>query len=103
VLTPGGTLMVSVPDFDTLCRLFLLPNIDLNTRFRVMRMAFGGHLDPHDVHHTGFNFDLLAYFLSQAGFREIQRVEQFGLFQDTSAQKFGDEYISLNVIAGKSV
>src|SRR6185295_517142 len=45
VLTPGGMLRAGVPDLDVLCRLFLEPKLDINMRFHVMRMMFGGQID----------------------------------------------------------
>src|ERR1700761_3087677 len=41
VLEPGGRLRVSVPDMDTLCRLFLHPNVKVDGKFQIMRMLFG--------------------------------------------------------------
>jgi predicted SAM-dependent methyltransferase len=38
VLKPGGRLRASVPDLETLCRLFLRPSLDLPGQFHVMRM-----------------------------------------------------------------
>lgn len=101
VLTPGGILMISVPDFDILARMFTAPVLDINQRFQVMRMAFGGAVDEHDVHRTGFTFEFLESFLKIARFTNIQRVEQFGLFQDASAIKLYGVHISLNVTAQK--
>src|SRR3546814_872382 len=76
VLRPGGTLMVSVPDLDTLCRLFVHPKVDGRGRFHVMRMMFGGQIDPHDFHYVGLTFEFLREYLHSAGFREIERVEE---------------------------
>jgi hypothetical protein len=39
--------------------------------------------------------------LTQAGFREITRVESFGIFQDTSELQLHGVRISLNMIATK--
>lgn len=50
VLQPGGRLRVSVPDMDTLCRLFVHSNLKVDGRFQVMRMLFGGRENEHDVH-----------------------------------------------------
>lgn len=103
VLTPGGTLHVSVPDLDILCQLFISRN-ELNSqeRFHVMRMMFGGHIDAHDFHQTGLNEDILGTYLSEAGFGGIERVESFGLFEDTSTFLFKDRLISLNLLAQKA-
>lgn len=82
VLQPGGRLRISVPDMETLCRLFLHPDIKVDGRFQVMRMLFGGRQDAHDVHLSGLTFDYLGNFLTQAGFRAIRRVGAFNEFAD---------------------
>src|ERR1700694_3001632 len=38
VLKPGGRLRVSVPDLEILCRLFVHPSLDGESRFQIMRM-----------------------------------------------------------------
>jgi predicted SAM-dependent methyltransferase len=101
VLKPNGRLRVSVPDLETLCRLFLHPSLKGAERFHVMRMMFGGRTTHYDVHYVGLNFEFLGEFLHQAGFREIRRVPEFGLFNDTSKLLFGNVPISLNVEAWK--
>jgi predicted SAM-dependent methyltransferase len=101
VLKPGGRLRVSVPDLETLCRLFLHPALDAAARFHVMRMMFGGRTTDFDVHYVGLNFELLGSFLHEAGFRDIRRVPELGVFNDTSQLRFGEVPISLNVEAWK--
>ncbi|MGA2891906.1 MAG: methyltransferase domain-containing protein [Xanthobacteraceae bacterium] len=101
VLKPGGRLRASVPDLETLCRLFLHPSLNGVNRFHVMRIMYGGRTTDYDVHYVGLNFEFLATFLQDAGFRDIKRVESFGLFNDTSALRFGGVLISLNVEARK--
>lgn len=90
-----------MPDFDLLAHMFTKPGLNINERLQIMRMAFGGGVDEHDVHRTGFTFEFLEFFLKTAGFTNIQRVEQFGLFQDASAIKLYGVHISLNVTAQK--
>jgi predicted SAM-dependent methyltransferase len=99
VLKPGGRLCVSVPDLEILCRLFLEPSLNGDGRFHVMQMMFGGRANAHDVHYAGFNFEFLRAFLHETGFRNIRRVAEFGLFNDTSTQVFANVPISLNVEA----
>lgn len=100
VLVPGGKLMVSVPDLETLCRLFVDRALcDVNDRFRLMRMLFGGHTDPFDYHQVGLNWEFLTHYLSEAGFESVQRVNTFGLFDDTSGMRFKGQLISLNLVA----
>jgi predicted SAM-dependent methyltransferase len=101
ILKPGGRVRVSVPDLETLCRIFLHPSLNTEGRFLVMRMMFGGRATAYDVHYVGLNFEFLGTYLHEAGFRDIRRVEEFGLFEDTSVQRFGNVLISLNVQARK--
>jgi predicted SAM-dependent methyltransferase len=101
VLVPGGTLYVAVPDLEVLARLFLADGLSLNDRFGVVKMIFGAHVDAHDYHQVGFDLPILAYFLRGAGFADIERVADFGLFDDTSRLAFGGVPISLNVVARK--
>ena len=101
VLAKGGRLYVGVPDLDALARLVLDPKLSLNDRFHVVKVMFGGHVDEYDYHKVGFNFEILRYFLTEAGFTGIERVHSFGLFNDTSSLTFAETPISLNVIAFK--
>jgi len=101
VLKPGGRLRASVPDMDTLCKLFLYPPLKRAERFHVMRMIFGGRTTEYDVHFVGLNFEFLGQFLQEAGFRDIRRVREFGLFNDASKLLFGGVLVSLNVEARK--
>lgn len=103
VLAEGGKLSISVPDMDALCQLFSTPSLSLNERFGVIKMIFGGHVDEHDYHKVGFNFPILAYFLKEAGFSEIVRVTELGIFGDTSRIVVHGVPISLNVTARKRI
>ncbi len=101
VLKPGGRLRVAVPDLDILCRLFVHPQLTGDDRFHIMRMMFGGRTTEYDVHFAGLNFEFLSTYLNDVGFRDVKRVEEFGLFEDASTLKFADVPISLNVEAFK--
>ena len=101
VLKPGGRLRAAVPDLEMLCRLFLEPPLSGDDRFHIMRMMFGGRTTAYDVHYAGLNFEFLQAFLQEIGFRDVHRVAEFGLFNDTSTLLFGDVPISLNVEARK--
>jgi predicted O-linked N-acetylglucosamine transferase (SPINDLY family)/predicted SAM-dependent methyltransferase len=95
----GGRLMISVPDLEVLCRQFLKEGLGAPQRVHIMRMMFGGQTDAHDFHKIGLYYEHLADLLKKAGFRNVERVESFGLFDDTSAYAPYGEPISLNVIA----
>lgn len=102
VLLPGGTVFISVPDIDILSGLLLQKDrLSIDERFFVMRMIFGGHVDEYDYHAVGLNQDFLASFLRSAGFVNLRRVQNFGMFTDTSSAVFKDVAISLNMIAEK--
>lgn len=102
VLEPGGRVYISVPDLEVLAELILAKDkLSIDERFFVMRMLFGGHVDNYDYHVVGLNEDFLVEFLKSAGFTNIQKVDSFGLFHDTSVMKFKDVAISLNLIAEK--
>jgi predicted SAM-dependent methyltransferase len=89
---------------DVLARLFLdRQRLTLDERFWVMRMMFGGHDDEFDYHVAGLNEEFLTRFLADAGFANIRRVKDFGLFKDTSALEFAGERISLNLTAEKPI
>jgi predicted SAM-dependent methyltransferase len=101
ILRPGGKFFVSVPDLDTLCRLFVDEQLTPDERLQVMRMIFGGQTDEHDFHYVGLNAEFLAHFLNEAGFREIHRPPEFNIFHDTSSIKYRGLLISLNMVAIK--
>lgn len=103
VLQPDGVLCVSVPDLDVLAELFLLrESLTIEDRFHVMRMMFGGQVDEHDFHHVGLNEEFLVDYLKAAGFGDMRRVDEFSLFEDTSAFRFKGIPISLNLVARRT-
>jgi predicted SAM-dependent methyltransferase len=101
VLKKGGELMISVPDLRALCWLYSRHDIDTETRFKIMRMMFGGQTNEYDIHKVGFDFDIMCLYLSDAGFTGCQRVFEFNLFNDCSVIQLFGTPISLNVIATK--
>jgi len=102
VLEPGGKLYISVPDLDILAKLLLAKNeLTVKERFEVMCMIFGGHMDKYDYHLTGLNEDFMTIILKNIGYVNILRVNEFGLFDDTSCWRFKGVAISLNMSAEK--
>lgn len=101
VLQTGGKLLVSVPDLQVLCWLYLNPNLVALERHHLMRIMFGGQTNEYDVHKVGFDFDTLAMYLEEAGFREYERVSEFKFFNDCSSLRIINTLISLNVVATK--
>lgn len=101
VLVPGGTVMISVPDLEMLCRLYLAPNLKAEHRFQIMQIMFGGQINEFDFHAVGLSFELLGFYLMTAGFKDVTRVENFGLFSDCSLVQVAGVPISLNITAQK--
>jgi predicted SAM-dependent methyltransferase len=99
VLMPGGELMVAVPDLEVLAKMLTHPALSTADRWHVQRMIYGGQIDAYDFHKSGFTFELLSVALVDAGFADVQRVADFGLFPDTSRVVFAGIPISLNVRA----
>ena len=101
LLKTGGRLMISVPDLEVLCELFIDPKLSGPQRFHVMRMMFGGQIDAYDFHQIGLSAEFLADYLRLAGFSSAEQVEGFDLFDDTSNFAPYGRAISLNVVATK--
>jgi predicted SAM-dependent methyltransferase len=101
VLAPGGYVAISVPDIVILSQLMSRDDLDVQQRYEIMLMMFGGQYDAFDFHKVGFFEELLALFLLNAGFKEPRRVEAFDLFEDYSRQRFLEIPISLNMVAVK--
>ena len=101
VLVPGGVLRVSVPDLAFLCEQFLEPSLDVRDQFNIVKMMFGAQADDADFHHVGLNEGIFREFLAQAGFSDIERIGEHGLFNDTSTAVFRGRPISLNMVARK--
>jgi len=102
VLKRGGIFRIGVPDFDLLCRLFLLPGQTNEDRNYLMRIIMGGQHDEYDYHKAGLWFEQLETVLKSIGFTNVQRVKSFGLFQDTTEYLFQGRRISLNITAYKA-
>lgn len=102
ILGPNGKLMISVPDLEVLCKLFVDPELDKAARFHIMRMMFGGQTDPFDFHYIGLSYEILLEYLQAANFKSVKRVYEFGIFNDTSSYAPYQVPISLNVIAFKT-
>jgi predicted SAM-dependent methyltransferase len=101
VLKPSGELLISVPNLQVLCWLYLHPKLVPEERYYIMRVMFGGQTNQYDVHKVGFDFNILASYLQEAGFNEYYAVTEFGLFNDCSSLKLSNTLISLNVVARK--
>jgi predicted SAM-dependent methyltransferase len=102
VLKTNGKFYISVPDMDVLCGIFIAKGAPTKVKFHVMRMMFGGQIDEFDFHYFGWNLEFLKDYLSSAGFKKIEKVKFFSIFNDTSNYApYNEVPISLNIIAYK--
>ena len=101
ILKDDGKFYVSVPDLDILCRIFIEKDAPIKVKYHVMRMMFGGQTDKFDYHYFGWNFEFMNNYLLEAGFKRIERVKTFDIFDDTSSFAPYGPLISLNMIAYK--
>lgn len=101
VLRPGGRLLAGVPDLEVLALLMLDPTLTVEQKYFVQRMIMGGQIDDYDYHRAGFTFEIFCAVLKDAGFTHVERVRDFGLFEDITTMHFMGRPISLNVIATK--
>ena len=97
VLKKDGIFYCSVPNMEILAKLFLHEKLNLNQKWHVMKMIFGGQIDENDFHYIDFAKSLFG----SAGFKTIKAVESFNIFNDTSNYKPYGVQISLNLIAKK--
>jgi hypothetical protein len=99
----GGDLYVSVPDIIILSRMMTQNAISNAQKDIILSIIYGGQDTPYNYHKTGFYFEYLQKMLENVGFCNIQRVESFGIFNDTSTMGLmvGDDFVffSLNVQA----
>ena len=103
VLSDDGKMLISVPDMDILCRLFLdKENLSSDERYHVMRIMFGGQSNRYDFHYAGLNLEILSKCAQEAGLKVVERVKSFNLFSDHSNYRFAGELISLNVVLQKN-
>ena len=101
ILKTNGKLYISVPDLDVLCHTMLSPYFSTDVKFHIMRIIYGGQIDKYDFHYFGWNSIFMKQFLTKAGFLKHEKVDGFGLFDDTSNYKPYGFPISLNIIAYK--
>lgn len=102
VLSDDGQMLLSVPNMDVLCRMFLdKENLTSDQRYHVMRIMFGGQSNKYDFHYAGLNMEILSKYAQEADLKIVQQVKGFGLFSDHSNYRFAGELISLNVVLQK--
>lgn len=74
VLVPGGRLLVSVPDFDCIAKLYM--NSGFLGRWLVFH-GWGEQRYPEQTHYLTFTYPTLRKALDDAGFSAARRVRRF--------------------------
>lgn len=100
VLKPRGVLYISVPDFDAAVRLYLQLGLTPWLQYHL----WGDQKHALNYHYTCFTFASLAKDLSDAGFSDVKRMEQWPFSVKDGSQNvnnYDHKKISLNVIAVK--
>ncbi len=108
VLTPGGEIRISVPDLDSITRIYQknIAHFQKPGNQPWIALIYGGQKDPYDFHKTGFNFCYMKWLLDGYGFINISQYDHEphfipGVLDNSSANAQFGEYISLNVMAFK--
>lgn len=104
ILAPGGTIRISVPDLDKICRYYVA-NLEwfIPPHSPWLGLFYGGQRNEFDFHKGGFNFAYLKYLLERAGFSGVEEVGpsvEYGVLDGSFASRpFG--LISVTVAAEK--
>jgi hypothetical protein len=97
--------------------MYLRPGITLEEKWLLTRVIYGAQTDEYDYHKVGFSQDILQYFLENPfqgeehkdkasngrAFCNIDRVDSFQLFADSSEIEMQGHKISLNLAASRCV
>jgi predicted SAM-dependent methyltransferase len=108
VLKKGGTLRLSVPDFEKICSIYSKTK-NLN---QLLGLLYGGQNYEYNFHYCTFDFDSLSSILTELGFQDIKRYD-WRAFLPVNFDDFSRAYIphmdfengtlmSLNIICFKS-
>ena len=104
VLKPGGVLRLSMPDFETLAKIYVNHNVPLEL---IVAAIHGGQDYPENTHYWSWDFQSLSKILQKAGFINVRRynAEEVNLsgYEDFSTYKIANCLISLNVEAIKKL
>lgn len=104
VLKPGGTLRLSVPDFDRLLEVYNASGGNIEA---ISRQLMGGQENQYNVHYSVFNCRRLTELLREVGFHDITSWDpedcEHHNFRDKASRRIsinGKQYpISLNLEA----
>lgn len=87
LVKPNGIIRILVPNFMKVCSQITNKEIPLELG---LLWIYGGHRDQYDIHHWGYTFEILKYFLSNAGFLDIIQVENKDGWLEVTGKKLVD-------------
>lgn len=100
VLRPGGTLRLSVPDFQILASLYIDDGVSL---WRLIGPLCGRQNGEWNTHYSVYDKDYLSWLLTEAGFYHVRRwfptSDHPEGWDDYSLATIDSCYISLNLEA----
>ena len=91
---------ISVPDLSVLSRMLVREDFS-QAHPHILRVIYGGQTNEYDFHKSGFTRRILERLLTDVGLKNIERVKEFGFFDDASRANIGGVPISINLKAGK--
>lgn len=100
VLTIGGKVYISVPDFDAMIKLYVKCGL---TEF-IRNMLYGDQGYDLAYHYTAFTYPVLAKTCILAGFRDVKRLERmpYGIKDcSTNVDTLTQKSISIHIEAVK--
>jgi predicted O-linked N-acetylglucosamine transferase (SPINDLY family)/predicted SAM-dependent methyltransferase len=101
VLIPGGVLRLCVPNLENIAKLFSEAKLETQHCYQLTTLLYGEQLDENDFNRSAWAFEPLAQMLDLMGFRKIESLAPFDLFNDVSSLKLGNVSVSLNMICEK--
>lgn len=72
ILNDNGTLRLSVPDFETICKLYLSNKYDMET---FKGFLYGGQKNEWDYHKNCWDFESLKNLLIDVGFKKVEKYD----------------------------
>ena len=73
VVEPGGEIEIHCPDLEWVFRNYAAGNIDIGV---AILNIFGAQQYEYDVHKTGFDQGVLSFYLAEAGFGNLRRLNK---------------------------
>lgn len=101
ILKPAAIFRFSVPNLETLCRLFVRPDSGPQQQYDIMQLIFGIHTNKTEFNNIGFGKAIAFHYLKSSGFPKFRTVYEYKMFKEQSSVIAFGNNIMLNVEAVK--